>query len=75
MPRLRIDDDAHDFEAVDKQNFQASATLTSGKQLEVTQSGAALGSWPIEIIPDNPPSIAFAKPARVCSPEESAPHF
>jgi uncharacterized protein (TIGR02302 family) len=64
VPRLAIDKDARDFDAVDKQNFQASATLTSGKQLEVTQSGAALGSWPIEIIPDNPPTVAFGKPPQ-----------
>jgi hypothetical protein len=36
--------------------------LTAGKQLAVTQAGAALGNWQIEIIPDNPPKIAFAKP-------------
>jgi uncharacterized protein (TIGR02302 family) len=61
VPRLAIDEDARDFEAVDKQNFQASANLTTGKRLAVTQSGVTLGSWPIEIIPDNPPTIAFGK--------------
>jgi uncharacterized protein (TIGR02302 family) len=61
VPRLAIDGESHDFDAVDKQNFRAAATLTAGKQLAVTQAGAALGSWPIEIIPDNPPTIAFAK--------------
>ena len=62
VPRLEIDKDARDFDAVDKQNFQAAATMKSGTQLAVTQSGARLGSWPIEIIPDDPPTIAFAKP-------------
>src|SRR5215469_1937596 len=62
VPRLEIDKDARDFDAVDKQNFQAAATMKSGTQLAVTQSGARLGSWPIEIIPDIPPTIAFAKP-------------
>ena len=62
VPRLAIDGEARDFEAVDKQNFRTSATLTSGKQLKVTQAGTALGAWPIEIIPDNPPKIAFARP-------------
>ncbi len=68
LPRLAIDAETHDFDAVDKQNFRAAATLTSGKQLEVTQDGVALGSWQIEIIPDNPPKIAFAKPP------EGTPH-
>src|SRR6516162_592695 len=62
VPRLEIDKDARDFDAVDKQNFQAAATMKSGTQLAVTQSGARLGSRPIEIIPDDPPTIAFAKP-------------
>jgi uncharacterized protein (TIGR02302 family) len=62
VPHLAIDGESRDFEAVDNQNFQAAATLTSGKELAVTQSGATLGSWPIEIIPDNPPKVAFAKP-------------
>jgi len=61
VPRLAIDDEARDFDAVDKQNFRTSATLTDGKQLKVTQAGSALGTWPIEILPDNPPKIAFAK--------------
>jgi uncharacterized protein (TIGR02302 family) len=62
VPRLAIDAKAQDFEAVDKQNFRVALNLTSGKQLKVTQAGAVLGSWPMEIIPDNPPKVAFAKP-------------
>jgi uncharacterized protein (TIGR02302 family) len=46
---------------VDKQNFRAAASLTGGKQLTVVQAGATLGNWQIEIIPDNPPTIGFAK--------------
>src|SRR5215468_10205615 len=38
-PRLAIDGDSHDFEAVDKENFRAAATLTAGKRLSVTQAG------------------------------------
>jgi uncharacterized protein (TIGR02302 family) len=62
VPHLAIDDDGRDFDTVDSQNYRVSATLTSGKQLRVTQAGPALGSWPIEIIPDNSPKIAFTKP-------------
>ncbi|HYM71675.1 MAG TPA: DUF4175 family protein, partial [Stellaceae bacterium] len=36
-PRLSIDDQTSDFEAVDKQNFRAQATLTKGKSLSVSQ--------------------------------------
>jgi len=62
VPRLTIDGQGRDFDAIDRQNFRAAATLVSGKQLKVVQADATLASWPIEIIPDNPPKIAFAKP-------------
>ena len=62
VPRLAIDAKPQDFEAVDKQNFRVAANLTGGKQLKVTQAGTVIGSWGIEIIPDNPPKVAFAKP-------------
>jgi hypothetical protein len=62
VPQLAIDAESRDFEKIDKQNFRAAATLTSGSRLKVTQAGAVLGDWPIEIIPDNPPKIGFAKP-------------
>jgi uncharacterized protein (TIGR02302 family) len=67
VPSLAIDDRARNFEPVDNQNFQASADLTSGKHLAVTQSGTVLGNWQIDIIPDNPPTIAFAKPPQATS--------
>ena len=40
------------------------ATLTKGKSLTFSQGGAALGNWPIEIVPDNPPTVAFAQPPK-----------
>src|ERR1700736_3257631 len=61
VPHLTTDVEVRDFDAVDKQNFRLAATLTVGKQLKVSQAGAVLGNWSIEIIPDNPPKAAFAK--------------
>jgi uncharacterized protein (TIGR02302 family) len=62
LPRLAIDGQARDFTAIDKKNFQISTNLTAGKRLKVTQDGAALGSWAIAIVPDTPPTVAFARP-------------
>ena len=62
LPHLSIDDATSDFKAVDKANFTAEATLTKAQLLTVTQGGATLGRWPIEIVPDNPPTAAFAQP-------------
>ncbi len=64
VPRLSIDAEASDFQAIDKENFRTEAVLTKGQLLSVTQSGATLGKWPIEIIPDNPPVAVFAQPPR-----------
>ena len=62
LPRLVVDGQSRDFTAVDKKNFQISTTLTAGKRLKVTQDGDSLGNWAIEIVPDNPPTVAFARP-------------
>jgi uncharacterized protein (TIGR02302 family) len=62
LPRLAIDGNARDFEAVDKQDFRAQLALRAGKRIEVSQGSVGLGSWSIEIVPDNPPTVAFAKP-------------
>jgi uncharacterized protein (TIGR02302 family) len=62
VPKLTIDQDAHPFETVDQQNFRIGTTLTAGSHLALTQGDTTLGTWPIEIIPDNPPTIAFAHP-------------
>ena len=39
VPRLSIDRSTHDFATTDKQDFQAQATLTAGKRIEVSQGG------------------------------------
>ncbi|HEY4747024.1 MAG TPA: DUF4175 family protein, partial [Steroidobacteraceae bacterium] len=52
------------FQPVDKQNFRIEATLTGGQVLTLSQGSSTLGRWPIEIVPDNPPTIAFAQPPK-----------
>ncbi|MBV9583854.1 MAG: TIGR02302 family protein [Alphaproteobacteria bacterium] len=64
LPRLAIDSESRDLQAVDKQNFRIETTLTSGQTLAVTQGHTMLGRWAIEIVPDNPPAIAFAQPPK-----------
>lgn len=64
VPRLVVDGKASDFTAVDKHDFRAQSVLSRGESLAVTQGGTTLGSWPIRIIPDNPPSAALVEPPR-----------
>ncbi|HZU90760.1 MAG TPA: DUF4175 family protein, partial [Stellaceae bacterium] len=61
-PDLAIDGNRSGFKPVDKENFEVKAKLTQGRLLTVTQAGATLGGWPIRIIPDLPPRIAFSRP-------------
>jgi uncharacterized protein (TIGR02302 family) len=62
LPRLAIDRTAQDFTAVDKHNFRFETKLVSGKELSLEQGGNVLGRWPIDIVPDHPPTIGFAAP-------------
>ncbi|HLY45684.1 MAG TPA: TIGR02302 family protein [Stellaceae bacterium] len=62
VPRLTIDRTAHDFAAVDQHNFRFQTTLAGGSLLTLSQDGTVLGRWPIVIVPDQPPTIAFVRP-------------
>jgi uncharacterized protein (TIGR02302 family) len=61
LPRLAIDGKSRDFTAVDKNNFRYATKLTRGRELRLSQDGNVLGGWPIAVIPDRPPTIAFAR--------------
>jgi len=61
-PRLKIDDHASDFTRVDDSNFKNSAAITAGKHIAIDQDGRSLGSWPIQVVPDLPPQVTFARP-------------
>jgi uncharacterized protein (TIGR02302 family) len=61
-PRLKIDAAASDFSKLDDKDFKGTATIAAGKHLAVEQDGRTLGAWNIAVVPDHPPSIAFAKP-------------
>ncbi len=62
VPELAIDGKPASFDRMDKEDFRTQATLKSGRHIEVSQAGTVLGNWPIEIVPDHPPTIVFAKP-------------
>src|SRR5579885_3423799 len=61
-PELTVDGRSTPFQQIDKADFRTQAVLKVGHRIEVAQDGATLGSWPITIIPDNPPNVVFAKP-------------
>ncbi len=72
VPQLVLDGKSIDFARIDATNFKGSTTITAGKHLAVTQHGATLGAWPITVVPDLPPTIAFAKPPSAHRPRRAA---
>jgi uncharacterized protein (TIGR02302 family) len=64
VPELVIDNRPANFDKVDDENFKAQATLKEGAKLTVRQGGIRLGQWPIAIVPDLPPNVAFAAPPK-----------
>jgi uncharacterized protein (TIGR02302 family) len=59
-PKLKLDGAATDFGKIDEKNYKAAATITQGSRLAVEQDGAVLGAWPMTVIPDEKPTVAFA---------------
>ncbi|HEY0835579.1 MAG TPA: TIGR02302 family protein, partial [Azospirillum sp.] len=61
-PRLELGGEAVPFETVDSTTFQIQRPVEGGNRIAVVQGGGTLGSWPITVVPDQPPSVAFASP-------------
>ncbi|AWK88838.1 TIGR02302 family protein [Azospirillum thermophilum] len=61
-PTLEAGDRTAAFEAVDAATFQIQQPIEGGTRISVTQGGGTLGSWPVRVVPDNPPIIAHANP-------------
>jgi uncharacterized protein (TIGR02302 family) len=64
VPQLELDGKPTEFTRIDQQNFKGTATVTGGQRLAVEQGGHTLGTWPITVVPDEPPTIAFGKPPQ-----------
>lgn len=60
QPVLALGSGLMPFSDIDGAHYEITATVTSGDLITVEQDGAVLGSWPITVIPDQPPSIRAA---------------
>ena len=49
------------FDDIDGTNYEITATITGGDRITVDQDGNVLGSWPIAVVPDAPPTIRLAE--------------
>lgn len=61
-PSLVANDQKVDFEPVAGGGYQVELALTSGEDVSVRQFGREVASWPIRLVPDQPPGIAFRTP-------------
>ncbi|WP_193367203.1 TIGR02302 family protein [Pelagibius marinus] len=64
-PSLQIAGAAEPFENFAHEAYRLEHALTEGDQLAIEQDGRTLAAWPLELVPDNAPEVAFqAPPAR-----------
>ena len=52
------------FERIDSGNASIASPVEESGRLAVEGEGGVLGEWRVELVPDQPPSIAFAKPPQ-----------
>ena len=57
-PHLVIGGNDTTFERMDDSVYKIGATIEGGDRLAVIQRGKTLGEWRIEVVPDNPPTVA-----------------
>jgi uncharacterized protein (TIGR02302 family) len=60
-PHLSYADTREDFKRVDGGGFAIKHTLSAPGTLSIRRGWFALSSWTIDIIPDKPPTVEFAK--------------
>ncbi len=58
-PQLFLGSERIDMTAVDPGAWRIETPITGGDRLTVMSSAQTLGSWPMKVIPDRPPSIDF----------------
>ena len=62
VPDLMLGQAATPFAAVEPGTYQVKAEVRAGDRLAVTRGGVEIAGWPLTIIPDRPPAIAFMTP-------------
>lgn len=64
-PALVLDGHATKMSQIDDGDYKGEIAIKSGSRLAVERGWwTTLGSWPIRVVPDLPPTIAFAKPPQ-----------
>jgi len=61
-PSLEVAGTTKPFENFAHEAYRLEHSLSEGDRLTIVQEGETLASWPLELVPDNPPEIAFESP-------------
>ena len=62
QPVLWLGDRREDFRRTNAGSAQTEVTVTGGDRIAVEQDGRLLASWPMRVVPDAAPEIAFEAP-------------
>lgn len=63
-PRIVIGDTDSEFKSVAEGTYKLTATLGASpkvKEISVIQGGRRIGSWPVYLVPDQPPQVSFGE--------------
>ncbi|HEV2263618.1 MAG TPA: TIGR02302 family protein [Stellaceae bacterium] len=63
-PALVLDGHSTKMSKIDDGDYKGEIAIKAGSQLAVERGWSTLGSWPIRVVPDLPPTIAFTKPPQ-----------
>lgn len=61
LPSLALDGHTTKMSKIDDGDYKGEIAIKAGSRLAVERGWSTLGSWPIRVVPDLPPTIAFAK--------------
>lgn len=62
QPLIRLDGRAIPFRRLGADGFAAETTLAASTRLAVWRGGRQLGAWPLNVVADRPPTVAWAAP-------------
>jgi len=64
QPVLEIDGQSLPFETFSQDGHKIEHKITGGNEISIAAGGTLLGDWPITLLADGPPEVAFADPPQ-----------
>jgi uncharacterized protein (TIGR02302 family) len=61
-PSVVIDGTSRALDPLGRSDHQIALPITEGKRLALMDGSRSLGAWDMEVVPDQPPAVAFVRP-------------